>query len=156
MKNHVLRPLFVAIAAVALLLTARHYYVPDDFGVNGKNFTFGYYRADNVNDWKAFPVKYKGSQYCAECHEEETENIMASQHQIIQCENCHGPALSHPDDPEALPINRSRELCLRCHAKLPYPNTDRGELPGIDPAKHNPGAECSECHNPHNPSLEDM
>jgi predicted CXXCH cytochrome family protein len=156
MKNHVLRPLMVAIAAVALLLTARHFYVPDDFGVNGRNFTFGFYRAGNLDDQKALPVKYKGKQICAECHEEQYESNMASKHHIIPCENCHGPAGNHPENPEKLTIDKSRALCIRCHAKLPYPNSARGKLPGIDPVEHNPESECSECHNPHKPSLEDM
>lgn len=156
MKTHVLRPLFVAIAGVALLLTARHFYVPDDFGVNGKNFTFGFYRKGNLEDWKAVPVKYKGKQYCAECHEEQYEGNMASKHQMIQCENCHGPALNHPDEPEKLTVDKSRDLCIRCHSKLAYPNTARGEINGIDPEEHNTESVCSECHNPHKPSLEDM
>ena len=50
MKNHVLRPLFMSIAVVALILIARAIVVPDDFGVHGqrpdgKNFTYGFYRA---------------------------------------------------------------------------------------------------------------
>jgi hypothetical protein len=34
--------------------------------------------------------------------------------------------------------------------------SNRGDIPGIDPETHNPGTNCVECHNPHNPSLEDM
>ena len=30
------------------------------------------------------------------------------------------------------------------------------DIPGIDPEQHNAGTECAECHNPHNPSLEEM
>ena len=33
MKNHVLRPLFVFIGIVVLVLVARYLYVPKDFGV---------------------------------------------------------------------------------------------------------------------------
>ena len=78
MKNHVLRPLFAAIFVVALILIARAVVVPDDFGVHdhrpdGKNFTFGFYRAGAVDDWKSFTVKYKGTQLCAECHDDEAE-----------------------------------------------------------------------------------
>ena len=36
MKNHVLRPLWCVLAAIALILVVRHLMVPDDFGVNGK------------------------------------------------------------------------------------------------------------------------
>ncbi len=67
----------------------------------------------------------------------------------IECENCHGPALEHPSDPQKLTIDRSRELCLRCHTYLPYPTSKRAEMKGIDPDQHNPGGECVGCHNPH-------
>ena len=156
MKNHVLRPLWAAIGFVALILIARHFMVPKDFGINGRNFTYGFFRLGSIDDWKAFPVKYQGSENCFDCHSENAEALAASKHHNIQCENCHGPALNHPDDPETLPINRSRDLCLRCHTYLPYPNSLRSKLPGIDPAEHNPGIECAECHNPHKPNLEDM
>ena len=33
MKNHVLRPLFVFISIVVLILLARYLYVPKDFGI---------------------------------------------------------------------------------------------------------------------------
>lgn len=153
MKNHVLRPLWVAIGFVALILIVRHFVVPDDFGVHGRNFTYGFYRLGSISDWQAFPVKYRGKESCAECHADKAEAHLASKHRIIQCENCHGPLLGHPDTPETLPIDRSRALCLRCHAALPYPSSKRGELPAIDPLKHNPEALCSDCHNPHNPDL---
>ncbi len=154
MKNHVLRPLWVAILLVIALLVARKLYVPADFGINGRNFTYGYYRKASVNDWKEFKVKYKGRQYCKECHEENFDSISKSKHRIIQCENCHGPAIDHPDNPEALEIDRSRGLCLRCHADLPYPGSHRNDLPAIDPEEHNPDKACADCHNPHKPDLE--
>lgn len=156
MKNHVYRPLFAAMALIALILTVRHLMVPSDFGVHGDSFTYNFYRAGATQDWKSFPVSYKGHEYCEECHGENTTSIAVSKHSNIQCENCHGPAMNHPDDPEVLTINKSRELCLRCHASLPYPGSQRGEMAAIDPEEHNPGEECVECHNPHNPNLEDM
>ncbi len=156
MKNHAWRPFAVAIVAIALLLFARAKMVPADFGVHGKSFTYNFYRQSAIHDWQDFKVKYKGSKYCEECHEENYSSIMSSPHQIIQCENCHGPAIDHPDNPEALEINKNRSLCLRCHTGLPYPLSNRNDLPAIDPDLHNPGQECVECHNPHNPSLEDM
>ncbi|MBU0479950.1 MAG: cytochrome c3 family protein [Proteobacteria bacterium] len=156
MKNHVLRPLWVVIAAVGLLLLVRAYMVPDDFGVHGSGFTYGFHRLGNIDDWKAEKVQYKGKEYCAECHEENVAANNASKHNIIQCENCHGPAMDHPDNPEKLEIDRSRDLCLRCHALLPYPDSARGRLKGINPQDHNPDSPCAECHNPHKPALEDM
>jgi len=154
MKNHVLRPLWVAILLVSAILIARELYVPDDFGVNGRNFTYGFHRKGSIDDWKAFKVKYRGREYCKECHEDNYEANKDSAHGIIQCENCHGPALGHPDNPEALEIDRSRGLCLRCHADLPYPGSQRGDLPAIDPDEHNPDKPCADCHNPHKPEQE--
>ncbi len=156
MKNHAWRPLFVAIGAIALLLLVRANVVPSDFGVNGRNFTYGFHRKGNIDDWKAVQVKYRGKEYCRECHEEKVKENLASPHKTIECENCHGPAIDHPDNPARLAVDKSRELCLRCHAGLPYPQSHRSELPAIDQAKHNPDQTCSECHNPHNPNLEAM
>lgn len=157
MKNHVLRPLFVVIAGVALLLTVRHFMVPADFGVaDGGNFTYNFHRQSATDDWKDFKVKYQGRDYCQECHEENVESILASPHADIQCENCHGPAIDHPDNPEALVIDTGRAQCLRCHAYLPYPTSQRADLPGIDPHEHNIDENCVDCHNPHNPDLENM
>ena len=156
MRNHVFRPLFAALALVALILTARQIMVPSDFGVQGDSFTYNFHRASSVTEWKNFPVSYKGSQYCAECHDENTESIARSKHSIIQCENCHGPAMNHPDDPEALTIDKSRDLCQRCHAELPYPGSHRKDIPSMSPDEDDPEKTCVDCHNPHNPNLEDM
>ena len=119
MKNHIFRPLWVVIVSIALLLVVRYFMVPRDFGVEpGGNFTYNYHRLSNIDEWKDFKVKYRGREYCQECHEENVESIADSPHEIIQCENCHGPA--------------------------------------IDPDEHNPGENCVDCHNPHNPDLENM
>jgi len=146
--------LWVALALVLVILVARKIYVPSDFGINGQNYTFGFYRKANLDDWKAVKVKYSGREYCKDCHEENYQANASSKHHLLQCENCHGPAGSHPDDPAKLVVDRSRELCLRCHAKLNYPNSQRAALPGIDPVKHNQGSACIECHKPHKPDME--
>src|SRR5574341_947919 len=127
MKNHVFRPLIVVIIMVALILAARLFYVPKDFGVHERGYMYGWYRKANEEDWKKFKVKYQGS------------------------ENCNGPAIDHPSDPPKLAIEKSREHCLRCHFPLPYPTSGRSKIRGVDPEKHNPGTECVACHNPHNP-----
>jgi hypothetical protein len=158
MKNHVWRPLIVVIGIVALILAVRAVYVPKDFGVQERGYMYGWHRKSNETDWKNFVVKYQGIEYCNNCHPDKVESIRKTPHTIIQCENCHGPA-GRPDgtvhyDPDKLPklsIDRSRELCLRCHFPLKYPTSDRRKIRGIDPEQHNPGIECSSCHNPHNP-----
>lgn len=156
MKNHVFRPLIVVIGLIVLVLIFRFFYVPKDFGVHENGYMYGWYRTGNIEEWKNVKVKYQGAEYCKDCHADKIESISQSPHMNIQCENCHGPALEHPSDPEKLTIDRSRGQCLRCHAKLPYPSSGRASIRGIDPDSHNTGTECASCHNPHKPSLEGL
>lgn len=151
MKNHVWRPLFLVVAIVAGILFTRTLLVPSDFGVYERGYMYGWHRKSNEDDWKKIRVKYKTSSGCPECHKDKYDDIKASPHAIISCENCHGPAYDHPNDPQGLHIDRSRELCIRCHAYLPYKNNVRGNIPGIDPQNHYPQAQCIMCHYPHNP-----
>ncbi|NOX19930.1 MAG: cytochrome C [Nitrospirae bacterium] len=154
MSSHVYRPLFVVLAVIALILLARSFVVPPDFGIGERGFMYGFHRKSNEKEWEAFKVKFKTRQYCKDCHPEKYENIMSSKHRIIQCENCHGVAIDHPENPPKLVINKERSLCLRCHSYLPYPTSQRGKLKGIDPEKHNPEMQCVMCHNPHKPDME--
>lgn len=156
MKNHIWRPLFVVIALVCGILLFRSFYVPADFGSQERGYTFGFHRLGNEREWQEVPAKYRDSRYCSECHEDKATALSAGKHRGFPCENCHGPALDHPDKPEKLGIDRSRELCIRCHSKLVMPSSGRNAIPGVDPAQHNPGDECVSCHNPHKPNLEDM
>ena len=156
MKSHVWRPLYVALAIVALILLARTFVVPKDFGVWEAGYMYGWHRKSDEEVWKKIPVKYRTKAYCKECHGEKVASIGRSPHGAIECENCHGPALGHPEDPPTLTIDHSRALCIRCHAKLTTPTSGRAKIPGIDPATHNPEAECSLCHDPHHPNLEEL
>lgn len=153
MKSHVLRPLYVILALVGLILLSRVFIVPDDFGTYERGFMYGWHRKGNEQEWKDFKVKYKTVQYCQQCHTEEYSQLGFSPHVRIQCENCHGPAVDHPADPPKLSIDRSRGLCLRCHSWLPYRASGRYEIPGINPEEHNPSIECVACHNPHSPKI---
>ena len=154
MKSHVFRPLWIVFGIVGAVLIARFFYVPKDFGVHERGYMYGWYREGNIEDWKNVKIKYQGSDYCKNCHPDKSESISMTPHAIIQCENCHGPALDHPSDPPKLTIDKSRALCLRCHFPLPYPTTGRANIRGVDPETHNPDIECVMCHNPHKPSLE--
>lgn len=157
MKNHVLRPLFVVIGIVIMILLARTVLVPKDFGVGERGYMYGWHRKSNEEEWKKVPVKYQGTEYCKDCHDKNYTAIKNTPHQIILCEDCHGPAgtpegVVHYDEKRPkLTIDKSRAQCLRCHFPLPYPTSKRAGIKGIDPDKHNPDIECSTCHNPHNP-----
>jgi len=149
---HVWRPLFVVIALVAIIFIARTFWITKDFGIHEQGYVYGWYRQSNVTEWKNFAVKYQGREFCADCHSEETEKLASARHKDIECENCHGPAFDHPSEPPKLEIDRSRNLCLRCHARLDYPTSQRSQIKGIDPEQHNPGLECATCHDPHEAS----
>ena len=152
MKRHVLHPLWVAIGVVGLILFARLFMVPDDFGVHGDSFTYNYHRLGNIDEWKNFPVKYQGTATCLECHKDNVRRHRRAPHKRVQCENCHGPAGNHPDDVEYLPLNKERAMCLRCHADLGYPESSaRTNLPAIVDRHHKRRRECVSCHNPHDP-----
>ena len=153
MKRHVYRPLFVVIAFVILILAARWVLVPKDFGAHEMGYRFGWHRKSNEAEWKNLPVKFAKPGTCTECHEEKAGLLAKSPHATINCQDCHGPALNHPDDPPKLTIDKSRGLCLRCHAKILDVGTARAKIPGIRDAEHNPDAPCAECHDPHNPAV---
>lgn len=154
MRSHVFRPLWVVLIFAVLSLIAQFIYVPKDFGVHERGYMYGWYREGAIDDWENFKVKYQGSDYCNNCHPDKYQSIMMTPHAIIQCENCHGPAIDHPSEPPKLEIDRSRQQCLRCHYPLPYPKTGRANIRGVTPEEHYPDMECSMCHNPHKPSLE--
>ena len=152
--SHAWRPLFVVIGIIVAILIARAIVVPSDFGIGERGYMYGWHRAGNEQDWKDFKVKFRGREYCKDCHPENYELNASSPHVIIQCEDCHGPAIDHPDNPDKLEIIKDRKLCLRCHAKLPYDASGRAWITGINNEEHNPGMECVMCHNPHSPVLE--
>ncbi len=151
MKNHVWRPLLIVLVVVCGILMTRALVVPEDFGVYERGYMYGWHRKSNEAEWKAIRVKYKTARVCAGCHKDKHDELIKSVHAAISCENCHGPNYDHPEDPLGMNIDRSRKLCIRCHSYLPYKGTLRGGIPGIDPEKHYPSAECVLCHIPHNP-----
>lgn len=149
---HYFRPLLVFVGAAGLGLAIRLIMVPADFGIQETGYMYGWYRKSNEKEWQAQEIKYQGKEYCQSCHAQPYQDIFSSSHRLIECENCHGPALTHPADPAKLVKNTSRELCLRCHAYLPYPTSKRSEIKGIDHNEHNPGMECISCHEAHKAS----
>jgi len=151
MKNHVWRPLYIALLLVAVGVAARYMLVPADFGVHERGYMYGWHRKSNEQEWQKVTVKYRTTAACIPCHRDKYDDIKNSPHGAISCENCHGPLQGHPKSPVPIEINRSRSLCLRCHARLPYSASLRGSIRGINPETHHPRAECMMCHYPHNP-----
>ncbi len=145
----------VAIASVVGLVVARMIIAPS-FGAANSDYRYQWHRVANEQEWKDFKVKYQGNSYCKDCHADKFKKTAASVHARVQCENCHGPAVDHPDNPKKLNIDKGRGLCLRCHSNLPYRQAKYAELQKgqvelkmIGADEHNPGAECVSCHDPH-------
>jgi hypothetical protein len=149
----------IAVVCVAGLIGARIILAPSFAAVDG-DYRYQWHRVANEQEWKDFKVKHRGSLYCKDCHADQSAKEVASMHAKVQCENCHGPAVDHPENPVKLAIDRSRTLCLRCHSGLPYRPAKYAELPNgevtlkmINPDEHNVGIECVTCHDPHKAAL---
>jgi len=138
-----------------LVPVARSFIVPSFKAVDG-DMMYQWHRVANEAEQKSVEVKYQGSDYCEACHPDIYQKIKASKHALVQCENCHGPAVKHPEAPQKLVIDQRRESCLRCHSNLPYRQKEyaglsTGPIPMkmVDPNQHNPGTECTVCHDVH-------
>ncbi len=121
----------------------REQFIPSDFG------ELGHYRTSALVNEKNKPLVYAGREKCEECHEEEVSKIENSYHKLLSCETCHGPGLKHAEGEGEIIIPRKREECLKCHEYIVSRPTG---FPQVDPYLHNPPKQCTECHNPHDPT----
>jgi predicted CXXCH cytochrome family protein len=146
LPDQVVRLAILFLIAGVVLVAVRHQFVPESFGV------LGHYRADAVAAVAGAELHYAGRQACAECHDEEASFIHDSFHRTLSCEVCHGPAITHANDPDAqkpaVPRGRG-QACLYCHEYLPSRPTG---FPQIIEASHNAMEACIDCHNPHDPT----
>ena len=145
----------VALVAVAGHTMVRKLVVPSFAAVDG-DYRYQWHRVDNQQEWLDWPVSHRGNTQCQGCHAPQYQQIANHLHAKLQCESCHGPAGEHPVDPPKLTVDSSRELCLRCHADLPYRPNNYGKLSGknltlkmIVADEHFPEMECINCHNVH-------
>jgi hypothetical protein len=165
--SHAWRPLIVIVSVLIVVLIGRQLLAPNDFSAKDGDYKYQWHRLSSEQEWKDFPVKSKGRGFCEQCHPDKVTTVKESGHFNVQCESCHAQFVhekkSHPIDLKTdfgylleIGIDRSRELCKRCHAKLPYrpkvyQEFAKGTVPFkmIDPMAHNPGIECVTCHDVH-------
>lgn len=146
MPNHVVRLLALMAIGLVLALAAIWYFTPDSF------YRFGHYRATSVTENAALEPVHRTSAYCAECHDDRYAEWSASNHKSVACENCHGPARTHPKGGiKKLPIHADTiRLCSVCHeATAGRPATQ----PQVVLAEHAAREQCGGCHNPHSPKI---
>ena len=145
-SRHVFRVAWLFAAGFGAFLLVRQALVPDDFGV------YGFYRAGALDDNRNRPVVHAGEAVCLDCHSSVDDVRKPARHRAIRCEACHGPLSKHASGdfeirPRAL---NPRQLCLACHVQ------QAGKpawFPQIVPADHAGDGPCTECHQPHRPSV---
>ncbi len=153
-SKHIVRMAVLVIVVLIGFLLSRTFFSPPSFG------RYGFYRADNVKEQMAKPVRHGESVSCSDCHDEKTEDLNSGSHQSINCENCHAPLVTHIKEEEnfaAMAMNRSSSLCLRCHESLDARPADFPQIRGEEHLKKasmemTPDV-CLGCHEPHTPTV---
>jgi hypothetical protein len=151
--KHAVRAFLLLLLGLVLLVLGRSAFVPPSWGAHGS------YRAANVPQQMALPIRHGGNSACTTCHDTEPAALAAGSHATLACEACHAPLAAHVQDDEKIadmPMRRSADLCLLCHAKL---DARPAEHPQILPRAHleelgvaeSSDQVCFECHNPHSP-----
>jgi hypothetical protein len=140
-----IRHLVVPIVALLVIyFVARHFLIPATFGL------WGHYRALSAVENAEMPLRYAGSEACADCHSEISSTKKEGYHRGVACETCHGAAYIHTQDQEKQKpqIPRTRANCLLCHEYQPSRPTG---FPQVVSESHNPLKLCTACHQPHDP-----
>jgi hypothetical protein len=143
--RHVVRAAGIFVGGFTLFLVVRSWLIPSDFGAEG------FYRAGARVEAMGKPLAYAGEETCTACHVDVDELRKTARHRALKCEGCHGPLLTHADDPSIKPKPiASREFCLNCHAKA----AGKGAfLPQVFGKEHMADMPCVDCHKPHRPAL---
>ena len=151
--KHLWRVFILVFFGIAVVMVGRLLFVPKTFG------DYGHYRASNVQEQRAIPVKFYGPDSCEACHSDEHELWKGHVHKTIICEDCHAPYVTHIKNGEKsadMEINKSSKFCLRCHQMLPARPSD---FPQVNPIEHLAKYKmelsdtvCIVCHNPHDPT----
>lgn len=152
-SKHLWRAVLILVLLAAGYLLGRPALVPNSFGVKG------YYRYDTLQEVRGQPVVYGGVESCVECHEDQVELRAEGMHKAVSCDVCHGPAAPHAkgeDKTADMPIDRTYELCLTCHRKLPARAKEHAQIvfkehikDAIEPGEEVPLDLCISCHDPH-------
>jgi len=131
---------------IGFFFVLRYFLVPESFG------EFGHYRGLSLVENQAKMPKYAGQKACADCHQDMVDLKAPNEHKTVSCETCHGPGLAHVNSTDSIIpmlVPKSPEFCARCHAKNAARKSDN--IVQINVKEHNPGENCTECHNPHSP-----
>ncbi len=155
--RHIVRASLILGALLLGFLSARSRFVPESFG------EYGHYRFASIQEEMAIVPLYQDSESCGECHPQRLSQRQSGRHPSVECETCHGPGKDHMSQTDGsqsrMELNRSRELCLRCHRELearresfPQVNVaDHFDMLDLDPEEES--VTCIDCHDPHSPEM---
>jgi len=139
MPPQIWRPLVILLAILASYLGGRGFFIPPSF------YQYGHYRGNALVDLASHPVHFAGRKACMDCHDSIVEKPYHNLHKTVSCETCHGPSLTHAEDPSTPPQSKPMEKawCARCHAA----NSARPKsFPQIVLSEHYPSKDCMTCH----------
>lgn len=147
----VVRIILLTIVIVASYLVARAFLTPRSFG------KIGWYRAHALEEQASLQPVYAGMKpsaavkECGVCHADEYQKLIKHDHKTLSCETCHGPCLSHADQPDVAqfkPVKLGYSMCIRCHEFNPSRPKWHHQ---VVLKSHYPDQKCTECHVPHMP-----
>ncbi len=113
--KHIIRAVLLLVLVAVAFVFVRHFAIPESFGEHG------HFRYDSVEEHAAENPVHGTPEMCAECHDEEAEILTEGKHGSVSCEVCHAPLGFHVSGERKvgdMPMQRSYELCLRCHQAL--------------------------------------
>lgn len=156
--KHLIRALLLVSVCLAGAEVFRQTMKPESFG------ELGHFRADAISDMMQQSIVYEDKSACAtdHCHADVAQTVAGNKHQSIDCQMCHAPLGNHADATQKtadMIVNRSPELCLRCHEFLTArpetikqivfsEHTNELGLPDV----RSEGL-CLDCHASHEPGL---
>jgi len=143
MPPQITRLVLLTIGIVATYMVAKYFLTPPSFG------QYGFYRGDALKELSARPVTYAGRLACEECHYDEHEVLIKSEHQTLSCEGCHGAGQAHVEDPDVEMTVLNYSHCVRCHEANPSRPKGHKQIESKD---HYAGDNCTECHVAHAPN----
>lgn len=152
-SKHLYRALIALAVMAAVVLVARYALMPEGWGWYGGN-----YRAGVIDETMAIEPVHGPPWGCEPCHAEQAAHVKGGDHASVTCESCHAPLTSHVKGGERIaqmPLNRSYELCIRCHAQVQgrpawFPQIKVGEHVSEMGGTMGPQV-CLDCHVPHAP-----
>ncbi len=151
--KHIIRAVLLLVIAATLFVLARHFAIPQSFGV------YGAYRAASVTEHAAKEPQHGAAGSCAGCHDEQADVKAEGKHANLSCESCHAPLAVHVRDDQKvgpMTIPTPIEVCSWCHQKLrARPEAFPQVVFASHVAEHDEtmtDSVCLECHNAHNPS----